>query len=62
MTVADQLVPMIIEVTGVNARIMRLKITYTLSVISLVFLYAPTRISEFSVKEAFYAQLQIALM
>ena len=37
---------------------MRLRITNTLGVISLDLVYAPTGISEFSVKEAFYALLQ----
>ena len=37
---------------------MRLRISHTLGVISLVSVYAPTGVSEFSVKEAFYAQLQ----
>ena len=57
MAVVDRLVPMIIEVTPANERIMRLRITHTLDVISLVSVYAPTEVSEFSVKEAFYAQL-----
>ena len=59
MAVADRLVPMITEVTPVKERIMRLRITHTLGVISLVSVYVPTGLSEFSVKEAFYAQLQL---
>ena len=58
MSVAERLVPMITEVTSVNERIMRLRISHTLGVISLVSSYAPTGVSEFSVKEAFYAPLQ----
>ena len=46
------------EVTHVNERIMRLRISHTLGVISMVSVYAPTGVTEFSVKEAFYAQLQ----
>ena len=59
MAVPDRLVPMVTEVTPVNERVMRLSITHTLGVISLVSVYAPTGVSEFSVEEAFDAQLQI---
>ena len=38
---------------------MRLRITHTLGVISLVSVYAPTGVSEFSVKRAFYTHLQM---
>ena len=38
-----------------------LRITHTLGIISLISVYAPTVVSEFSVKEAFYAQLQMAV-
>ena len=48
---------MITEVTPVNERIMRLSITLTLSVIFLVSV--STGVSEYSVEEASYAQLQI---
>ena len=61
MAVADRQVPMITEDTPVNERIMRLRITHTLGVIFLVSVYAPTGVSEFSVKEAFYAQLQMVV-
>ena len=40
MAVADRLVPMVIEVTLVNERIKRLRITRTLGVVSLVPVYA----------------------
>ena len=53
------MLPMITEVTHVNERIMRLRNTHTLGVISLDSVYAPTGVSEFSVKKAFYAQLQM---
>ena len=57
VAVADPLVPMITEVTPVNERMStRLRISHTLGVISVVFLYAPTWVSEFYVEEAFYAQ------
>ena len=52
--------PMMTEVTLVNERIMRLRITYTPCVISLVSVYASTGVSEFPEKEAFYTQLTIA--
>ena len=61
MAVADRLVLMITEATPVSKRIMRLRITHTSGVISLVSLYAPTGVSEFSVKEALYAQLQLVV-
>ena len=44
---------MITEVTPVNERITKWKITHTLAVISLVSVYAPPVVSEFPVNEAF---------
>ena len=41
----DRLVPMISEVTTVNKRVMRLRLSHTLGVISLVSLYAPIGVS-----------------
>ena len=61
VAVADRLVPMITEVTPVNKRIMRLRISNNLGVISLVSVYAPTGVSKSSVKVAFYAQLQMVV-
>ena len=52
---------MITEVTPVNERIIRLTITHTLYAISLVSLYTSTRVTEFSVKQAFYGQLQMVV-
>ena len=49
--VAERLVLMITEVAPVNERIIRLRITRTLGVISLVSVYAPTGVSALSVKE-----------
>ena len=46
-----------IEVTPVNERIMRRRIRYSLGVISLVFVYAPTEASDLTVKDIFYATL-----
>ena len=59
MAVADRLVSMINEVARVNERTMSLKITNTLVVISLVSVFAPTGVSEFSVEKPFYAQVQM---
>ena len=42
VVVSNMLTPMIIEVTPVNERIMRLRIRHSLGVISLVSAYAPT--------------------
>ena len=50
---SNKLIPMIIEVTPVNERIMRLKIRHSLGVISLVSVYAPTDASDLNVKDAF---------
>ena len=61
MTVANRLVPMITDVTSAHERIMRLRITHTLGVISLVSVYPPTGVSEFSGKEAFYTKLQMVV-
>ena len=44
VAVADRLASMITEVTPVNERIMRLRIFHTQNVISLVSVYAPTRV------------------
>ena len=52
---------MITEVTPVNERILRLRITHALGVISMVSVYAATGVSERSVKEEFYAQLQMVV-
>ena len=49
---------MIIEVTPVDERIMRLRICHSLGIISLVSVYALTEESDFTVKEAFYARLE----
>ena len=54
MVVTDRLVP-ITGVTPINERIVRLRITHILGVISLVYVYAPTGVNEFSVTEEFYA-------
>ena len=55
---SNKLTPMIIEVTPVNERIMRLRILHSLGVISLVSVYALTEVSDLTVKDAFYATLQ----
>ena len=57
VAVADRLVPMVTEFTTVNERIMRLGIANTLGVISLIFVYARTKVLEFFVMKPFYAKL-----
>ena len=58
--IADRLDTKIIH-TPVNERIVRFRITHILGEFSLIYVYAPTGMNEFSVKEAFYAQLQKVL-
>ena len=58
VAVSNKLPPMIIEVTPVNERIMRLRICHSLGVISLMPVYAPTEASDLAVKDAFYAMLK----
>ena len=49
---------MIIEVTPVNKRMMKLRIYHSLGVVSWVSVYGLTEDSDFTVKEAFYATLE----
>ena len=58
VAVSNKLTSMIIEVTLVNERIMRLRICHSLGVISLVSVYAPTEVSDLTVKDTFYATLE----
>ena len=58
VAVSNQLTPMIIEVTPVNERIMRLRMHHSLSVISLVSGCAPTEASDLTMKYAFDATLE----
>ena len=58
---SNKLTPMIIEVTPVYERIMRLKIRHSFGVISLVSVYAPTEVSNLTVKDAFYAMLKFVV-
>ena len=51
VAVSNKLTPMIIEVTLVNERIMRLRIGHSLGDISLVSVYAPTEASDLTVKD-----------
>ena len=53
-----KLTPMITEVKPVNEHIMRLRIRHSFGVISLVSVYAPTEVSDLTVKEAIYAALE----
>ena len=61
VAVAYRLIPMVTEVTSGNERIMRLRISHTLCIISLVSVYAPTGVNEFSVTVVFYVQLQMMM-
>ena len=56
--VSNKLTAMIIEVTLVNERIMRLRICHSLSVISMVSVYALIEASDLTMKDAFYATLE----
>ena len=58
VAVSNKLTLMIIEVTPVNERIMRQRIRHSLGVISLVSIYAPTEVSDLTVKDAFYVTLE----
>ena len=59
VVVSNKLTPMIIiEATPVNERIMTLKICHSFGVVSLVSVYAPTEVSDLTVKDAFYATLE----
>ena len=62
VAVSNILTPMIIEVTPVNERIMRLRIHHSLGVISLISVYAPTEASDLTVKDAFYDTLESVLI
>ena len=58
VAVPNKLIPMIIEVTPVNERIMRRRIHHSLGVVSLVSVYVPTGVSNLNMKDAFYATLE----
>ena len=58
VAVSNNLTLMIIEVTPINVRMMRLRIRHSLDVISLVSVFAPTEVSDLTVKDAFYATLE----
>ena len=58
VAVSNKLTPIIIEVTPVNERIMRLRIHHSLGVISLVSVYSPTEASDLTMKDEFYAMLE----
>ncbi|KAF7644747.1 hypothetical protein LDENG_00216450 [Lucifuga dentata] len=58
VAVPDWLLPMVSDVIpDVNEHIMRLRLRHSLGVLSVVSVYAPTTISDVSVREAFYSQL-----
>ena len=55
---SNKLTPMMIEATPVNECIIRLRISHSLGVVSLVSAYAPTEASDLTVKDAFYTTLE----
>ena len=58
VAVSNKLTPMISEGTLVNECIMRLRIRHSFGVVSLVAVYAPTEVSNLTVKDAFNATLE----
>ena len=58
VAVSNKLIPIVIGVTPLNERIMRLRIRHSLGVISLVSVYDPTEASDLTMKDAFYATLE----
>ena len=58
VAVSNKLTPLVIEGTPVNEHIMRLRIHHSLGVVSQVSVYAPTKVSDLTVKDAFYAALE----
>ena len=61
MAAADRVVSIITQVTLVNERSMDYKISHTRRVIFLDSVYSPIGVSELSVNETFYAQLQMVV-
>ena len=61
VAVSNKLTPMFIEVTLVNKHIMRRRICHSLRVISLVSVYAPTKVSDITVKGTFDAGLDVVV-
>ena len=55
---SNKLTPMIIEVTPVNERIMRQRISHSMGVFSLVSVYDLTEASALTMKDAFCAALE----
>ena len=58
VAVSNKLTAMIIEATLVNEHIMRLRIRHFLGVISQVFVCAPTKVSDLTMNDRFYATLE----
>ena len=56
---SNKLILMVIEVTSVNKRIIiRRRIRHSLGIVSLLSVYAPTEVSDLTVKDTFYATLK----
>ena len=58
VAVSNKLTPMIMEVTPVNERIMKLRIRHSLGVISLVFEHTPIEASDLTMNDTLYATLE----
>ena len=54
----NKLTPIIIAVTLVNKHIIRRRCHHSLIVVSLVSVYAPTEMSDLTMKDALYATLK----
>ena len=59
---SNNLTPIIIEETPVKERIMSLRILHSLGVVSLVSGAAPTEASDLTMKDAFYAMLELVVV
>ncbi|KAG0730190.1 Craniofacial development protein 2 [Chionoecetes opilio] len=59
--ISSKLQPSVVEVTPVDERILRVRMKHTLGFMSLVAVYAPTRMRKTEEKEMFYAKLDSVL-
>ncbi len=61
IAISSPLQLLVVEVTPVDERIMRVRLKHTLGFMSLVAVYAPTKMCETEEKEMFYAKLDSVL-
>ena len=59
--ISSRLQPLVVEVTPVDERIMRVRLKHTMGFMSLIAVYAPTEMCEMEEKELFYAKLDSVL-